>query len=145
MSRKAGRFTVCKPPRYFLPHPCKKQHRRYSCIRNCKGGRFYEADTENTRRSDHCGPDRFRLDLCAGTPLLGLCIRPCGNSPWHLRCDGADYPSDYKWNHPAGDGISRQSIRDPDGSGVAARQNTGFAVRDSGLDLRLAIKGRGVL
>ena len=57
-------------PAIFLPHPCKKQHRRYSCIRNCKGGRFYEADTENTRRSGllYCSAWVFGL---AGT-VLGI-------------------------------------------------------------------------
>lgn len=50
-------------PAVFLPHPCKKRHRRYSYIRNCKEGRYYDADTENARRSDHCGSARFRLNL----------------------------------------------------------------------------------
>lgn len=121
MSRNVGGLHHVSRPAIFLPHPCQKQHRRYSCIRNCKGDRFYEADTKNTRRSGHRGSDRFCLDLCAGTPLLGLCVRPCRNTARHLRCVGVDYPSGYKWDHPTGYGISRQSVRSPDGGGVAAR------------------------
>ena len=120
-----------------MPHPCKKQHRRYSCIRNCERGRFYEADTENARRSGHCDSDRFRLDLLRSAVLLGVGVRPCWNGPWHLRCAGVDYPSGHKRNHSAGDGVSRQPVRNSDGGGVADRQDTGFAVYDSGPGLRL--------
>lgn len=108
-----------------MPHPCKKQHRRYSCIRNCKGGRFYEADTENTRRSGHCGSDRFRLDLLRSAVLFGVGVRARGNGPRHLRCAGADYSSDNERDHPASDDVPRQSVWNPDGGGVADRQNTG--------------------
>ena len=45
-------------------------------VSEIKGGRYYEADTENIRRSDHCGSDRFRLDLLRSAVLLGLCVRP---------------------------------------------------------------------
>ena len=102
-----------------------------------EGGQYYEADTENIRRSGHCGSDRFRLDLLRSAVYLGVGVRPCWNGPRHLRCAGADYPSGYKWDHPAGDGVPRQPVRNPDGGGVAARQNTGFAVRNSGPGLRL--------
>ena len=69
--------------------------------------------------------------------VLTLFVWPCRNGSRHLRYPGSDYPSDYKRDHPAGDGVPCQSIRNPDGGGMAARQDTGFAVRDSGSGLRL--------
>lgn len=122
----------------FMVVSLQKNMRRVMVVSEIQeGGRYYEADTENTRRSGHRGADRFRLDLCAGAPLFGHCVRPCRNGPWHLRCAGADHSSGYKRDHPTGDSISRQSMRNPHGGGVAARQNTGFAVCDSGPGLRL--------
>lgn len=128
---------MCKPPRHFFAASLQKNIQSSTLVSEKKRGRFYEADTENIRRSGHRGSDRFRLALLGSTVLLGVGVRPCGNGPRHLRCAGADYPSGHKRDHSAGDGVPCQSIWNPDGGGVAARQNTGFAVCDSGSGLLL--------
>lgn len=115
----------------------KKYPERYGGIRNKKGGRYHEADIKNPFSSYNRCSDNFRLDLRAGPPLLGFCVRPCGNGPRHLRCAGADYSTDHKRDHPAGNGVPRRPVWNLDGGGVADRQDTGFAVCDSGPGLWL--------
>lgn len=115
----------------------KKYPEQYGSIRNEKGGRYDEADIENTRRSHRCGAYVACLDLLRPAVLFRFHTRPCRNGPWHPRRIGSDYRSGYEWDYRTSYGVSRQPVWNPDGGGVPDRQDTGFAVRNSGSGLRL--------
>lgn len=81
---------------------------------------YHEADIKNTRRAHHRSAHAVRVDLLRSAVLLLFHPRPRRNGSRHPRCAGSAYRSGHKWDYRAGDGVPRQPVRNPDGSGVAA-------------------------
>ena len=133
MPRKMGRFTACKPPHHFSAASLQKIIQSSMVVsENKKGGRYDEADIENTRRSHRRGAYAARLDLLWSAILFRFHTRPCRNDSRHPRCVGSDYRSDYEWNYSAGNGISISPYGIPMAAAwlIGKLQDANYALRD---------------
>ena len=98
-------------------------------------GIFAEAVVKDCRGSGDFGTDPVRLDLCGNRVYLrsGAGAYQHGGCP--TGCGGSDYLLPAKRHHPAGNGVSHQSLWSANGCNLASGQGAGLKVCHSGFGL----------